>query len=352
MKSDFVEVAFAMNGRYRNIRNVRVVAVAGSAPRVDRQPTTQPERTAQAVEFVTISPEEEEEIQHALAKKNAAILNESIETARELLTNRGVSDAVTADNVVRLAVLLAERRIVHVSRVYDDYLRAKVAAMRAPPAPPATTASRASAINTIAIHTERHEAKEQSSPHSQDSGCGSSQPDCGESRGHQARPRSTRRIDSEEASKVDENGGLRRRLLRPLDENERREMEERRRRELFGDVVFSYTDDQAVDDGVLKRFLTPQGRDTHHRITVNAYEQLTEHHRPSYPDYTETDFMRFYLAELLSLVPEAVRVYERNIGGGILKTDFDFRVTKASGDVLWYVPNEVGGVTMMKPEDY
>jgi hypothetical protein len=96
MKSDFVEVAFAMNGRYRNIRNVRVVAVAGSAPRVDRQPTTQPERTAQAVEFVTISPEEEEEIQHALAKKNAAILNESIETARELLTNRGVSDAVTA----------------------------------------------------------------------------------------------------------------------------------------------------------------------------------------------------------------------------------------------------------------
>ena len=118
------------------------------------------------------------------------------------------------------------------------------------------------------------------------------------------------------------------------------------------DVVFKYTDGEAVDDGVLKRFLTPQGRDTRHRITANAYEQLTEHHKPAYPQYTEADFMRFYLAELLPLVPEAVRVYEKNIGGGILKTDYDFRVTKQEGDVLWYIPNEIGGITMMKPEDY
>ena len=47
-----------------------------------------------------------------------------------------------------------------------------------------------------------------------------------------------------------------------------------------------------------------------------------------------------------------MRVYEKNIGGGILKTDFDFRVTNASDDVLWYIPNEIGGITMMKPEDY
>lgn len=62
--------------------------------------------------------------------------------------------------------------------------------------------------------------------------------------------------------------------------------------------------------------------------------------------------MRFYLNELLPLVPEAIRVYEKNIGGGILKTDFHFRVTQASDDVLWYIPNEIGGVTMMKLEDY
>lgn len=61
---------------------------------------------------------------------------------------------------------------------------------------------------------------------------------------------------------------------------------------------------------------------------------------------------REYLHELLLLIPEAVRVWEKNIGGGILKTTYDFQVTKQDRDVLWYVPNEVGGVTMMKPEDY
>ena len=145
---------------------------------------------------------------------------------------------------------------------------------------------------------------------------------------------------------------LKSRLLKPLDQGERQDAARDRMRELFGDVVFSYTDEQAVDDGVLRPFLTSQGRDTRHRITGNAYRELTEHHAQAYPQYAEADFMRLYLAELLPLVPEAVRVYEKNIGGGILKTDFDFRVTKASDDVLWYIPNEVGGVTMMKPEDY
>ena len=215
-------------------------------------------------------------------------MSESIDTARQLLSNRGISDAVTADNVVRLATLLAERRIVHVSRVYDEYLRAKLAAMRAPPAPPSQRARSAS-------HASSSKPGDDNNP--------------------------------KEASDVDD----------PFKD---------------ADVVFSYTDDQAVDDGVLKRFLTPQGRDTTHRITGNAYDQLTEHHKPAYPQYTEGDFMRFYLAELLPLIPEVVRVYEKNIGGGILKTDFDFRVTKTSDDVLWYIPNEIGGVTMMKPEDY
>lgn len=62
--------------------------------------------------------------------------------------------------------------------------------------------------------------------------------------------------------------------------------------------------------------------------------------------------MRFYLAELLPLLPEAIRVWRDNVGGGILKTTYDFQVTRQDRNVLWYVPNEVGGVTMMKPEDY
>ena len=78
-----------------------------------------------------------------------------------------------------------------------------------------------------------------------------------------------------------------------------------------------------------------------HRITANAYEQLTEHHRPAYPQYTEADFMRFCLNELpRACALKAVRVYEKNIGGGILKTDCDFQVTNASEDALSYILNE------------
>ena len=48
------------------------------------------------------------------------------------------------------------------------------------------------------------------------------------------------------------------------------------------DLVFTYGEEQAVEDGILKRFLTPQGRDT--RITgytnvdttLNVYTQVLD----------------------------------------------------------------------------
>lgn len=159
-------------------------------------------------------------------------------------------------------------------------------------------------------------------------------------------------LSDDDSNREDEREKLKRRLLKPYDETERREIARDRLRELFGDVVYSYTDDDAVADEVLKRFLTPQGRDTRHRITTNAYHDLTDHYRPSYPRYAEAEFMRFYFCELLPLVPFA---FEADRHGRYLTTDFDFRVTDYApgrSEQLWYVPNEIGGVTMMKPEDY
>jgi hypothetical protein len=37
---------------------------------------------------------------------------------------------------------------------------------------------------------------------------------------------------------------------------------------------------------------------------------------------------------------------------GTLKTDYNFSVTTRDEEVLWYLPNEVRGVTMMLPSDY
>ncbi|MBI4446880.1 MAG: hypothetical protein HY645_13365 [Acidobacteria bacterium] len=120
-------------------------------------------------------------------------------------------------------------------------------------------------------------------------------------------------------------------------------------KELFGDVIYEYTDEQAVADGVLIPFIVNE-KDTHHRITSNAYHELTEHYEQQGYEYDDARYLGFFLHELLPLAPAAVREYQ---AGGILKTDYDFRVVKREqGEILWYLPNEIGGVTMMKPEDY
>jgi hypothetical protein len=107
-------------------------------------------------------------------------------------------------------------------------------------------------------------------------------------------------------------------------------------RELFGEVISSYPGAAAIEDGILIPFVV-NGRDTHHRITGNAFDRLAQFYRQNgYPTYSEVDFYRFFFAELLPLVPEAVRVYEQNIRGGILVADYRFKMTQASdGERLW-----------------
>jgi hypothetical protein len=121
-------------------------------------------------------------------------------------------------------------------------------------------------------------------------------------------------------------------------------------KELFGEVVSSYTDEQAVEDGTLVPFVA-RGKDTGHRITSNAYRELKGYYLGhGYEGYGEAEFYRFFFAELLPLVPAARLKYRQ---GEILTTNYDFRVSHRKHErVLWYIPNERGGITIMKPEDY
>ena len=122
--------------------------------------------------------------------------------------------------------------------------------------------------------------------------------------------------------------------------------------DLFGPVIFQYSDADAVNDGILIPFLGA-GFDSRHRITSNAFHDLNEHHQPAYPSYKNHDFLRFYFAELLPLIPAAFDTDKRH--RRYLTTDFDFRCIKyepSRHGQLWYVPNEVGGITMMLPSDY
>jgi hypothetical protein len=118
---------------------------------------------------------------------------------------------------------------------------------------------------------------------------------------------------------------------------------------LFGKPISTYTDDMAVQDGILIPFID-RDRDTGDRMTASAWHDLTEYHRAhGYPDYADEQFYRFFYAELQPLVAPARHAWDHS---DILKTDYTFNTNQRAEGTLWYIPNERGGITIMKPEDY
>ena len=105
-------------------------------------------------------------------------------------------------------------------------------------------------------------------------------------------------------------------------------------------VIFSYTAAQAVEDGVLAKL----GK-SNHLVTNNLLCAMQKKHSM---ELGET--LNFVLCELLPLVPYAFKAYEQ---GGILKTNYKFKVGNFKhSEIIWMIPNEIGGLTLMKPEDY
>lgn len=164
------------------------------------------------------------------------------------------------------------------------------------------------------------------------------------------------------------------------------------------DVIATYTDGQAVDDGVLVA-LNPRDR-----VTRTVWEWLVEKQPKDAKPPTQwpVDMMGWFGAtkipktEALALITkygreeaqkkfeqmiadrkaralavgvirthekQAARVYNENIGGGIYKLfaienerGIDMLTATDPGTgtrkVLWLLPNENGGTTLMFPEDY
>ncbi len=114
---------------------------------------------------------------------------------------------------------------------------------------------------------------------------------------------------------------------------------------LFGPTIFSYTDEQAIADGVLVPLMTPAGRDTGHRITANALHELKTYLNDR---RDEASLALYVLREILPLLPEAYRCDREE--QRFLAVGYDFRVRRDGP--LWLTPNEIGGTTLMKREDY
>lgn len=105
------------------------------------------------------------------------------------------------------------------------------------------------------------------------------------------------------------------------------------------EVVSTYTDAQAVEDGVL---VAVSGA---HRVTRAAWEFIVE--RTPIGEQIERDKAAHdFCVELINR-DEAIarRVYDENIGGGIYCVWVD-------GRKMWLMPNENGGMSLMFPEDY
>ncbi len=110
-------------------------------------------------------------------------------------------------------------------------------------------------------------------------------------------------------------------------------------------IISTYTDAQAVDDGVL---VAVAAKD---RVTRTVWEYLCsrvplDNVAPDGIDAKRHDYALFTSGRMVgNNALEARRVYEQNIGGGI------FTLIE-HGRKFWIMPNELGGLTLMFPEDY
>ena len=117
------------------------------------------------------------------------------------------------------------------------------------------------------------------------------------------------------------------------------------------EVVYSYTDGQACEDGVL---VPLTGND---RVTCAVFDTMAEHSDPG----TAYTFAKFWLSVHGNY---ARKVYDENIGGGVwigaLKNDksLEIHCWQSGKDLpvgfstVWILPNELGGMTLMFPSDY
>lgn len=100
-------------------------------------------------------------------------------------------------------------------------------------------------------------------------------------------------------------------------------------------VIFEYTDRQAVEDGVL---VSVNGPGKVNRVTRAAFDHLTEQidQQPPVKPVIDT-------TALMKVINDLVRTDPDESG---------WRTGNHSGRMLWLVPNEVSGFTLMFPSDY
>ena len=99
--------------------------------------------------------------------------------------------------------------------------------------------------------------------------------------------------------------------------------------ELFGEVISTYADGEAVEDGVLVALAGPGGVN---RVTRAIFDHFSQS-------------MGIGVTNITPLM-DAIRHM------AAVEADRGWETGKFQGKALWLIPNEVWGFTLMFPEDY
>ena len=100
-------------------------------------------------------------------------------------------------------------------------------------------------------------------------------------------------------------------------------------------VIYSYTDRQAVEDGVL--------------VPVDGEGQVNRVTRAVFDHFTESMGSSAHTGPVINITP-LTRVIRKVLRE--LPDEDGWRKLTYQGKELWLVPNEVRGLTLMFPDDY
>jgi len=100
----------------------------------------------------------------------------------------------------------------------------------------------------------------------------------------------------------------------------------------FGEVISVYTDRQAAQDGFL---VAVSGEDGVNRVTRAVHDYYVK-------AIGDPQFQVWNVTPLMDAIRAMLAI----------EPDDGWRVRDFAGKRLWLIPNEVGGLTLMFPEDY
>ena len=117
----------------------------------------------------------------------------------------------------------------------------------------------------------------------------------------------------------------------------------------FGKAIYSYPEEQAVEDGILMANPRKDRFEECSIITTNLFEKL----KKVALERSKTRIFELDVLELMGcLMVGGKEIYEGNKFEGDNDKDFFIMPKTEEGIVVWFVKNENNKLTAMLPEDY